>query len=116
MCSSDLGTQRIRPVIYRDAGGRPGALAATGPERMVTAAAGGEWIGLPLAAPVTLAPGTYWLGVLTGDTSQATVHFLGVTPGQKAWAWDAYVNGPTDPAPAPMIDAGPMSVFAEYTR
>src|SRR5262249_32527810 len=25
------GTQRIRPVIYRDAGGRPGALAAVGP-------------------------------------------------------------------------------------
>jgi hypothetical protein len=103
-------------VIYRDAAGRPGALAATGPERVVTAAAGGEWIGLPLASPVTLPPGTYWLGLLTGDTSQATLHFIGNTPGQKAWAWDAYSNGPADPAPAPMIDAGPLSVFAEYTR
>ena len=27
------GSQRIRPVIYRDTQGRPGALAATGPER-----------------------------------------------------------------------------------
>src|SRR5262249_41623446 len=45
------GSQRMRPVIYRDAGGKPGSLAATGPERVVMAAADGEWIGLPLAAP-----------------------------------------------------------------
>jgi hypothetical protein len=110
------GSQRVRPVIYRDAAGYPGALAATGPERLVTAAAGGEWVGLPLAAPVTLAAGTYWLGTLTGETNQATLHFLGTTPGQKVWAADVYANGPADPAGPGTVDAGPMSVFAEYTR
>ena len=107
------GSQRMRPVIYRDAAGSPGALVATGPERLLAPAAGGEWVELPLAAPVTLAPGTYWLGLLTGETNRATLHFLGTTPGQKIYAWDAYANGPADPAGPGTVDAGPMSVFAE---
>src|SRR5262249_41042628 len=56
------GSQRVRPVIYRDAGGVPGALVATGPERLVTPAPSGEWVALPLATPVSLTPATYWLG------------------------------------------------------
>ena len=63
------GSQRIRPVIYRDAAGAPGALAAAGPEQLVAPSASGEWVGLPLATPVSLTPGTYWLGMITGDTS-----------------------------------------------
>jgi hypothetical protein len=61
-------------VIYRDAAGAPGALAAVGPEQVITPAAGGEWIALPLATPVSLAPGTYWLGILTGDVHLRRVH------------------------------------------
>jgi hypothetical protein len=61
---------------------------------------------------VTLAPGTYWLGLLTGETNKATLHFLGTTPGQKVYAWDAYAN-PADPAGPGAVDTEPMSVFAE---
>jgi hypothetical protein len=102
-------------VIYRDAAGAPGALAAAGPEQVVTPAAGGEWIALPLSTPVSLAPGTYWLGVLTGDTSKATVHFVGSTPRAKVSVWDAYANGAGNPASAGTFDTGPISIYAEYT-
>jgi len=108
------GSQRVRPVIYRDAAGTPGALVATGPERLVTPAAGGEWVALPLAAPVSLTPATYWLGILTGDTSMATVHFVGTTPASKIFTWDAYSNGPSTTAGPPTVVPGPISVYAEY--
>ena len=103
-------------MIYRDAAGAPGALAAVGPEQVVTPAAGGEWIALPLATPVSLAPGTYWLGILTGDTSKATVHYVGGTPGAKVYIWDAYANAAGNPASVGTFDTGPMSIYAEYTR
>jgi hypothetical protein len=108
------GSQRVRPVIYRDAAGTPGALVATGPERLVTPAASGEWVALPLAAPVSLTPATYWLGILTGDTSMATVHFVGTTPASKIFTWDAYSDGPSATAGPPTIVPGPISVYAEY--
>src|SRR5262249_46811131 len=73
-------SQRMRPVIYRHAAGGPRARGRGRSERSLGRR---EASGLPLAAPVALAPGTYWLGLLTGDTSQATVHFLGTTPGKK---------------------------------
>jgi len=109
------GSQRMRPVIYRDAAGAPGALVAVGPEQLVTPKASGEWVALPLATPVSLAPGTYWLGMLTGETSKATVHFVGTTPRAKVYIWDAYANGAASPAPAGTLDAGPISIYAEYT-
>ena len=74
-------SQRMRPVIYRDAAGSPRARVARG--RSARSLRRREASGLLLPAPVALAPGTYWLGLLTGDTSQATVHFLGTTPGKK---------------------------------
>jgi PKD repeat protein len=108
------GSQRVRPVIYRDAGGTAGALVATGPERLVTPAPSGEWVALPLAAPVSLTPATYWLGILTGDTSMATVHFVGATPASKIFTWDAYSDGPSTTAGPPTFVPGPISVYAEY--
>jgi PKD repeat protein len=114
LASPSGGSQLIRPVIYRDAAGTPGALVATGPEQAITPAASGEWIGLPLAAPASLAPGTYWLGMITGDTSKATVHFVGATPRAKVYIWDAYSNGPATPAGPVTVDTGPISIYAEY--
>ena len=85
-----------------------------GPEQLVAPSASGEWVGLPLATPVSLSAGTYWLGMITGDTSKATVHFVGATPRAKVYIWDAYANGPANPAGPVTADTGPISIYAEY--
>jgi hypothetical protein len=64
---------------------------------------------------VSLGPGTHWLGMLAGDTSKATVHFVGGTPKAKVFIWDAYANGAGNPASAGTLDTGPISIYAEYT-
>jgi glucose/arabinose dehydrogenase/PKD repeat protein len=109
-------SQAMRPAIYRDAGGVPGGLVAAGPERVVAPAPDGEWIGLPFSAPVSLTAGTYWLGTISGEASRATVHFLGTTWGARAYGWDGYWDGPSDPAGAMTSSPGPISIYAEYTR
>ena len=81
---------------------------------MISPAASGEWVALPLATPVALVPGTYWLGMITGDTSMATVHFVGTSPASKVFIWDAYSNGPAATADPPTVVPGPISVYAEY--
>ncbi len=116
LASSSGGSQRIRPVIYRDAAGVAGGLAAVGPERTVTPATTGEWIALPFSTPVPLAAGTYWLGTITGPDSKATIYFLGTTGGAWAYGWDPYADGPTDPAGAMSSSLRPMSIYAEYER
>ncbi len=109
------GSQRTRAVIYADAGGAPGALVAIGPEIAVTASPDGEWVPLPFASPVPLTPGTYWLGTITGTTSSATHHYIGTTPKSRAYGWDPYGDGATDPAGAMQSSPGPISIYAEYT-
>jgi glucose/arabinose dehydrogenase len=116
LSSPDAGSQRTRPVIYRDSAGVPGTLVAVGPEALVTAPADGGWIALDFAAPVTLSPGTYWIGTITGPSTGSTLHFIGTTPKSRVYAWDPYADGPSDPAGVSQSSPGPISIYAEYTR
>ncbi len=116
LSSATGGSQRVRPVIYRDASGAPGTLAAAGPEQVVTAPASGAWIGLPFTTPVSLTAGRYWLGITSGENTGATKHHFGTTADARAFAWDPYGDGPSDPAGSVIITQGPMSIYAEYVR
>jgi hypothetical protein len=114
LAGTDGGWQRTRPVIYRDDGGTPGSLVAIGPETVVAASPDGEWIPLAFTTPVALTPGTYWLGTISGTTSGAMYHYIGTTPNSRAYAWDPYVDGASDPAGTATPSSGPISIYAEY--
>ncbi len=115
LSSATGGSQRVRPVIYRDASGAPGTLAAAGPEQVVTAPGSGGWIGLPFTSPVALTAGRYWLGIISGENGGATIHYFGTTSWMRAFAWDPYADGPSSPAGSATLTQGPMSIYAEYT-
>ena len=108
------GSQATRPVIYADAGGAPGALIAIGPETVVTASPDGEWVPFAFSSPVALAPGTYWLGTITGGTSSATHHYIGTTPRARVYGWDPYGDDASNPAGPMQSSPGPISIYAEY--
>lgn len=68
--SNSPSPQALRAVIYADSGGSPGARVATGTEVAYRGDLDGSgWFELPFGAPVALAPGTYWLGFITGTTT-----------------------------------------------
>ena len=117
---------RVRGLVYADAAGAPGALIAVTPE--VSSIVGGAWRDLPLATPVALPPGTYWIGIW-GDTSQDALSRPGVNrykpvtysstgPAQRAppgcriatAAWTAGSSGPSAACTRPPIESGSRAV------
>ena len=87
---------RIRGVIYTNSGGQPGTLVAVTSEVSVAANRAAGWLVLPLASPVQLAAGSYWLGYWYAD-GNSRLYYLNVAGAEryKAAAYSATGNPPT---------------------
>jgi hypothetical protein len=108
--------QVVKAVIYADSGGSPGALVATGNE--VTYAGnvnGSGWFGLPFASPVSLTAGTYWLGFITGGTTEGIGYAYDSVAGSRAYNANSYASGPTNPFGSSTLDSEDASIYATYT-
>ena len=110
--SSTLGEEDLRGVIYSDQAGRPNRLLATSNELVFHHADPGGWYDLPLPAPVTLQPGRYWLGVLTGGTSGVARDRWYAVSNSRAINNNDYGAGPTDPFGTAVSDRDQMSLYA----
>jgi thermitase len=107
--------QALRAVIYRDSGGSPGALVASGADVTYQGATNGSgWFELPLAAPVALTPGTYWLGFITGATSEGMGYRYDNVANSRAYNANAFTSGPTDPFGSLTKDSEQASIYATY--
>jgi hypothetical protein len=110
------GQQPLRGVIYADAGGTPGALVASSNEFVFSSSDAAGWYDLTLPSPVTLAPGTYWIGVLSGSSSYVTGFRYDQVSGSRVVNGNTYTSGPSDPFGAiGGGDAKEMSVYVTYT-
>ena len=109
--------QALRAVIYADSGGSPGALVASGTEVTYRGNVNGSgWFDLPFASPVTLSPGTYWLGFIAGASNEGMGYVFSGSPNSRAYTANAYTSGPTNPFGAPTRDSEQASVYATYTQ
>ncbi len=108
--------QALRAVIYSDSGGSPGALLASGPEVTYQGSVNGSgWFELPLASPVALSPGTYWLGFITGTTTEGLGYRYDTVANSRAYNTNPFANGPTNPFGTATKDSEQASIYATYT-
>ncbi len=108
--------QALKAVIYADSGGSPGALVATGAEVTYRGSTNGSgWFELPLSAPVALSPGKYWLGFITGATSEGMGYVYDSVAGSRAYNANAFASGPTNPFGPVTEDSEQASIYATYT-
>jgi thermitase len=108
--------QALKAVIYADAEGSPGALLATGTEVTYQGNVNGSgWFDLPFATPVTLTPGTYWLGFITGSTTEGMGYVYDSVSGSRAYNANSYASGPTNPFGPSTKDSEQASIYATYT-
>lgn len=98
------GTQGVRLVLYADAGGRPGAMLATGREFRVAAASLPAWYTSEFPAPVNLPAGRYWLGVWTGGTAAVS---------RNNGSWGSGINYHVMDAPYSATGAPPARFTAQ---
>jgi subtilisin family serine protease len=108
--------QALKAVIYADEGGSPGALVATGTEITYQGNVNGAgWFDLPFTTPVALAPGTYWLGFITGATSEGMGYRYDNVPNSRAYNQNVFASGPSNPFGSSTKDPEQASIYATYT-
>jgi len=108
------GQQVLKGVIYADSSGAPGALLeATEQLTFASSSPAGRYeMGFP--SPLKLAPGTYWIGVISGGASSVTGFRWNSVSGARALNSNSYSSGPSNPFGAATIDSEQMSVYATY--
>ena len=114
--SGTSGTQATRALIYADAAGVPGALAAVSDEVSIPYSAPKQWVDFGLPTAVTLPPGTYWLGLHAGPRSgDALVYYsYSAVTGAGELRYDPYADGPSDPFGTGTAKDRSISIYATY--
>lgn len=93
--AATIGGTLMKPVMYADSAGKPGALLSDGPE--VTGTISGANLFLSLSTPqVLFAETKYWIGYIT-DTGDSMSAVGSQTNGYRAV--NTYSSGAPDPAP-----------------
>jgi hypothetical protein len=109
------GQQLLRGLIYADSGGAPAGLLAVSEQLTFKNTNVAGWYDLAFTSPLKLASGNYWIGVITGATSNiAGFRFDNVT-GARDYNTNTYTSLPSNPFGTPTVDAEQMSLYATYT-
>jgi Subtilase family len=108
------GQQVLKGVIYADQAGVPGALLVVSNELTFQSTNQAGWYGLTFSSPIALQPGTYWIGVISGGTSNVTGFRYSIVNGARALNSNTYSAGPSNPFGTATIDAEQMSIYATY--
>jgi hypothetical protein len=108
------GDQRLRGVVYADAGGAPGALVGVTEELDFPSSASAGWYDLPFASPLHLPSGDYWLGVISGPQPSVAAFAYDPVTGSRATSANPYAAGPTDPFGPIVTDNAQMSLYLVY--
>jgi subtilisin family serine protease len=109
------GTQVLEGIIYADQGGSPGALSGVTRQLSFSSKNKAGWYDLTFANPVALQAGTYWIGVISGNTGNVTgIRWNSVTKA-RAYNTNTYTSGPSNPFGTATIDSEQMSLYATYT-
>ena len=108
--------QALKAVIYSDSAGSPDALVATGSEVTYRGSTNGSgWFDLPFSAPVALAPGTYWLGFITGTTTEGMGYAYDSVANSRAYDTNTFAGGPSNPFGSSTKDSYQASIYATYS-
>jgi subtilisin family serine protease len=109
------GQQVLEGLIYADQGGSPGALVAVSGQLTFSSTNKANWYDLTFANPVALSAGTYWIGVMSGNTSYITGFRWNSVSKARAINTNTYTKGPSNPFGSATIDSELMSIYATYT-
>jgi alpha-tubulin suppressor-like RCC1 family protein len=109
------GTQLIKGVVYADAKGKPRALAGVTEELAFTSASSAGWYRLGFSSPLKLGAGTYWIGLLTGQSNRVAGERFDFARNAEDYNANAYEAGPSNPFGSFKRADERVSLYATYT-
>ena len=109
------GQQVMKGIIYSDQGGAPSALLGVTEQLTFQSTNAAGWYEMKFAAPVKLAAGNYWIGVITGSTTNVAGFRYDSVANSRDYNNNSYASGPSNPFGSVNIDAEQTSLYATYT-
>jgi subtilisin family serine protease/phosphodiesterase/alkaline phosphatase D-like protein len=109
------GQQVMKGVIYSDAAGKPEKLLGVSEQLTFKSTNAGNWYELPFSSPVKLSAGSYWIGVITGATSNVAGFRYDSVTNSRDYNANTYSSGPTNPFGSVTVDNEQTSLYATYT-
>lgn len=113
--TSVSGQEIMQGILYGDQGGSPGALLGVTNAFTFSSTNAAGWYDMQFPSPITLSPGTYWLGVLSGNTDHVAGFRWNSVSNSRALNSNLYASGPSDPFGSATLDSEQMSIYASYT-
>jgi hypothetical protein len=113
--TATVGQQLLKGLIYADSSTAPGTLLGVSEPLTFKSTNTAGWYDLVFSAPVKLAAGNYWIGVITGASSYVAGFRYDAVTGARDYNANTYTSGPTNPFGTPSIDPEQTSLYATYT-
>jgi len=114
--TATAGQEVVKGLIYADSGANaPAGLLGVSEQMTFKSTNAAGWYDLVFSAPVKLAAGNYWIGLMTGATAGVASFRWANVAGSRVYNANAYASGPTNPFGALSTDAEQTSLYATYT-
>jgi hypothetical protein len=109
------GQQVLEGILYANAAGTPGGLLGTTAPLTFSSTNAAGWYDLSFPAPLNLPAGSYWIGVITGETSKVAGFRYDPVASTRDYNTNTYTAGPSNPFGAVTTDSEQTSLYATYT-
>ncbi len=113
--SGTSGQQLFKGVIYSDSSGKPETLLGVSEQLTFKSTNAPGWYELPFATPVNLGAGSYWIGFITGPTSNVADFRYDSVTNSRDYNSNAYASGPSNPFGTVSTDSREASLYAANT-
>ena len=109
------GQQVMKGVIYSDQGGSPGTLLGVTSQLTFLSTNAAGWYDMPFATPIALQPGTYWIGIISGNANHVAGFRWNNVSGARGYNANTYSSGPSTSFGTATLDSEQMAIYATYT-
>ena len=111
------GQQVLEGIVYANSAGTPAALLGTSsPLTFHSTNTAPDGMPSTFGTPLRLAAGSYWIGVITGATSDVAGFRYDSVSKSRVYNTNTYTSGPSNPFGGSLTtDSEQMSLYATYT-
>ena len=109
------GQQVMKGIIYSYVSGKPEALLGVTEQLTFTSTSSAGWYDLVFSTPLKLSAGNYWIGAITGATSNVAGFRYDSVSGSRDHNSNTYTSGPSNPFGTPTTDSERTSLYATYS-
>jgi hypothetical protein len=113
--TSFKGQELIKGVIYADNSGKPAALLGFTEQLTFKSTEAAGWYQLKFASPVSVVAGTYWIGVVTGNSGKVAGEHWDTVKSAEDYNTNNYASGPSNPFGSFKTTSEEMSLYATFT-